>query len=132
MEQQPETFEQAFEKLNTKVIEAFNSSDIKTCVESYTEDATLLLADRPPIKGWKAIEAALQEYADAGAKLLPVEQLETRSSGDMGVCVGTYAFEMPLEGSAPVKQRGKFVTVFMRQSDGSWKAVIDSLLGDAT
>ncbi len=131
MEQQPESFEQVFEKLNAKVTEAFNSGDIRTCVESYSDDAILFLADRPPVKGRKAIEAALQEYVDAGAKLLPVEQLQIRSSGDIGVCAGTYVFEMPRKsGGATIKQVGKFVTVFARQSDGSWKAVIDSLLGD--
>ncbi len=57
--------------------------------------------------------------------------MEIKSSGDMGVCAGTYLFEVPGESGVPVEQRGKFVTVFARQSDGSWKAVIDSLLGDA-
>lgn len=132
MEQQPETFEQAFKKLNMEVTEAFNRDDISTCVESYAENAILFLADRPPIRGRVAIGSVLQEFSDAGAKLAPVDQLEIRSSGDMGVCAGSYVFEVSPKGGAPVKQRGKFVTVFMRQSDGAWKAVIDSLIGDAT
>lgn len=132
MEPKPETFEQAFVKLNAEVTEAFNRGAITTCAGFYSENATLFLADRPPVRGRAAIEAMLQEFASAGAKLVLVESLEIRSSGDMGVCAGTYVFEMPSAGGAPVEQRGKFVTVFMRQPDGSWKAVIDSLLGDAT
>ena len=128
MEPKPETFEQAFPKLNALVTEAFNRGDVKTCAGFYAKDAILFVSDRPPIKGRAAIEAALGEYASAGAKLVPVEPLEIKSSGDMGVCAGTYVFEIASKG---VEQRGKFVTVFMRQSDGSWKAVIDSLLGDA-
>ena len=128
----PETFEQAFVKLNAEVTEAFNRGAVTTCAGFYSEDATLFLSDRPPVKGQAAIEAVLQEFASAGAKLGPVEPLEIRSSGDMGVCAGTYVFEMPSEGGVSVAQRGKFVTVFMRQPDGDWKAVIDSLLDDAT
>jgi ketosteroid isomerase-like protein len=132
MKPKPETFEQAFVKLNAEVTEAFNSGDVRRCARFYSADATLLLSDRPPVRGRAAIEAALQGFASVGAKLKPVEILEIRSSGDMGVCAGTYVFEVPRAGGAPAEQRGKFVTVFMRQPDGSWNAVIDSLLGDAT
>ena len=130
MQEDPETFEQAITKLSTMVTKAFNRGDVKTCVESYAEDATLFLADRPPIKGRDAIESFLQEYAMSGAKLAPVNPLEVRSSGEMGFCVGTYEFVVPSEYGNPTTERGKFVTVFMRQSDGSWKAVIDSLIRD--
>ncbi len=132
MQTMPKTFEQAFPQLNAVVTEAFNRGDVKTCAGFYAEDATLFLSDRPPVRGRAAIEAALGEYASTGAKLSPVEPMEIKSSGDMGVCAGTYVFEVPNENGKPVKQRGKFVTVFMCQPDGSWKAVIDSLLSDAT
>lgn len=48
-------------------------------------------------------------------------------------CAGSYVFAIPAEaGLAPVKEGGNFVTVFMRQSDGTWKVVIDWLLSEAT
>ena len=130
MQQNLETFEQAIVKLNAIVTEAFNRSDVKTCAESYAEDATLLLADRPPIKGRDAIESVLREYATSGAKLAPVDLLEVRSSDEMGCCLGTYEFTVPSKKGTQTKERGKFVTVFMRQPDGSWKAVVDSLSRD--
>jgi uncharacterized protein (TIGR02246 family) len=130
MRQQPEAFEQAIGKLNAMVTEAFNRGDVKACVGSYAEDATLLVADRPPIKGRDAIESFLREYATSGVKLAPVELLEVRSSGDMGCCAGTYEFVTPSKSEPTLKESGKFVTMFMRQSDGSWKAVVDSLISD--
>ncbi len=132
LEPKPETFEQAFVKLNAEVTDAFNHGDIKTCAAFYSEDALLFLSDRPPVRGRAAIEAVLQDIAHGGAKLAPAELLEISSSGDLGVCAGTYVFEMPSVSGAAVEQHGKFVTVFMRQPDGSWRAVIDSLLGDTT
>jgi uncharacterized protein (TIGR02246 family) len=130
MQHNPETFEQAIVKLNALVIEAFNRSDVKTCAESYAEDATLLLADRPLIKGRDAIESALRKYATSGAKLMPVDLLDARSSGEMGFCLGKYEFTVPSKNGTQTMEKGKFVTVFMRQPDGSWKAVVDSLIRD--
>lgn len=131
MNQESETFEQAFAKLNIDITDAFNRGDITTCASSYSENAILFVTDRPPIKGRRAIEIVLREYVDAGVKLVRVEPLKIKSNGDMGVCAGTYLFEISAEDGTPEQQFGKFVTVFMRQSDGAWKAVIDSLLPDA-
>ena len=130
MRPKPQTFEQAIGELNAAVTEAFNRGDVKTCAESYAENATLLLADHPPIKGRDAIESFLRDYATSGAKLAPVGPLEVKSSGEMGCCAGTYEFVVPSKTSSQTKKRGKFVTVFMRQSNGSWKVIIDSLISD--
>jgi ketosteroid isomerase-like protein len=72
VQHQPETLGQAIGKLNAMVTEAFNRGDVKACVASYAEDAILVVADRPPIKGRDAIESFLREYAISGVKLAPV------------------------------------------------------------
>ena len=128
--QQAETFQQAFARLNPASIAAFNRGDVATCVGFYSEEATLLLPDRPVIKGRKNIEAYLKEFADSGIKLTPVEPVEIASSGDIGCCAGTYLYQTPSEGGKPGTRAGKFVTVFRQQRDGSWQAVIDSFYGD--
>ena len=103
---------------------------MKRCAASYTDDAIMFLPDRAPIKGRDAIEAVLMEFSAAGMQLAPVKPIQIRSSGDMGYCAGTYQFKAdPTKGRA-AQEKGKFVTVFMRQADGSWKAVIDSLMRD--
>jgi uncharacterized protein (TIGR02246 family) len=116
--------------LNRDSIAAFNRGDVAACAGFYAEDATLLLPDRPPVKGRKAIEEALKAYAASGVELMPVEPVEIVSSDDLGCCAGTYRFQAPGEHGAPVTGTGKFVTVFRQQRDGSWKAVIDSFFGD--
>ena len=124
------SFEQAVARLNRESIDAFNRGDVAICAGFYTEDATMLLPDRPPVKGRKAIEDCLRDYAASGLKLMPVEPIEIVSSGDIGCCAGTYSFQAPSERGAAVNEAGKFVTVLRRQPDGSWKAVIDSFFGD--
>ena len=131
MPQKPGSFEQVITKLSAAVTDAFNRGDVKVCAGFYGHDATLLLPDRPPVKGRDAIEAVLNQYVTSGMKLLPVDTLEVRSSGDIGCVAGIYQFERPSENGLPIREQGKFVTVFMRQADGSWQAVIDSLIRDA-
>ncbi len=127
---QAETFRQAIPRLNLESIEAFNRGDAATCAGFYAEEATLFLADRPPVKGRKAIEACLKELAESGVKLMPIEGGEIVSSGDLGCCAGTYLFQTPSESGAAVTGTGKFVTVFKQQRDGSWKAVVDSFFAN--
>lgn len=124
------SFEQTVARLNRESIKAFNRGDVAACAGFYAEDAAMFLADRPPVKGRKGIEECLQAYAASGLRLMPVEPSEIVSSGDIGYCAGTYRFEAPSEGGAVVTGAGKFVTVLRRQSDGSWKAVIDSFFAD--
>ncbi|MBA2471329.1 MAG: hypothetical protein H0V41_03460 [Pseudonocardiales bacterium] len=45
-------------------------------------------------------------------------------SGDLAYSTGTYAFANP-----PI-DKGKFVDVWKKQADGSWKAVIDIFNSD--
>ena len=127
---QAETFPQAIPRLNRESIAAFNRGDAATCAGFYAEDATLLLPDRPPVKGRKAIQACLEEISASGVELVPVKPIEIISSGDMGCVAGTYLFQTPSEGGAAGTGTGKYVTVFRQQGDSSWKAVIDSFFGD--
>lgn len=130
LQREPETFEQAMTSMGADITEAFNRGDVKTCTAYYVEDANLFLPDRPPIKGREAIEAVLQEYATAGAKLASVEPIEVGSSGDLGYYTGICQLEMPAEDGSTTQETVKFVSVFRLQTDGSWKAVIDSLIRD--
>lgn len=124
------TFEQAMARLGTDMVDAFNRGDVGACMEYYTDDATLLIPDRPPIKGREAIKAVLRDHANAGTKMTAIDPLEVGSSGDLGYYAGTCEFDMPADDGSTVKQTGKFVSVFRLQGDGSWKAVIDSLTRD--
>ena len=80
---QAEKFRQAISRLNLESIAAFNRGEAAACAGFYAEDATMLLPHRPPIKGRKAIEDCLRDYAASGVKLMPVEPAEI--DPDVGV-----------------------------------------------
>jgi uncharacterized protein (TIGR02246 family) len=130
MRREPETFEQAIATLRADIVGAFNRGDVEACTGFYTDDASVLLPDRPPIKGREAIEAVLMEYAAAGTKLVSVNPVEVGSKDDLGYYAGTYQLDTPADDGSTLKETGKCVLVLRRQPDGSWKAVIDSLIRD--
>lgn len=131
MPREPETLEQAMTTLKAEITEALNRGDAEACQAFYADDATVLVPDLPPVKGRDAIKSLLEDYAAAGTKLASIEPLEVSSSGDLGYCAGTYRFDTPAEDGSTLKETGKFVSVFRLQADGSWKAVIDSMIRDS-
>jgi ketosteroid isomerase-like protein len=46
-------------------------------------------------------------------------------SGDLAVETGTFAWTLQPKSGAEVKDKGKYLTVWKRQADGSWKIVRD-------
>jgi ketosteroid isomerase-like protein len=51
---------------------------------------------------------------------------EVATSGDLGYTTGTYELSLPgANGAAPRARTGKYVTIWKRQSDGTWKFVLD-------
>lgn len=52
--------------------------------------------------------------------------------GDMAYSQGTYSMTMTdPKTKKPVTDKGKFMTVYAKQPDGSWKAVADTYNSDA-
>lgn len=129
---QSEQIRQLITGLSEKSTAAFNRGDYAACAEQYAEDALMLLPDRPPIKGRKEIQDTLAAIAVDSGKLLPVELKEVVTSETMACCAGVCRFEQRTESGESRIEACKFVTVFLRQGDGSWKAVVDTFFPDTS
>lgn len=127
---QADSFQSEISRLNHESVAAFNRGDVSACVGFYADDATVLLPDRPLIKGRAAIREFLDGFSASGVKLMPVEPTAILLGGDLGCCAGTYAYRVSPDRGESVAGTGKFVTVFHHQRDGSWKAVVDSFFAD--
>ncbi len=89
------------------------------------DSATLLPGGGNPITGRTAIGAHLRAYPP-GARLLwtPVKA-EVAASADLGYTRGTYEYHDRDSAGNPVIQYGKYVTLWKKQADGSWKFILD-------
>jgi uncharacterized protein (TIGR02246 family) len=100
----------------------------------YAEDASVLLPGMPVINGKAAILAVLKPMlADPNfAVTFLANRVEASKGGDFVYSQGPYQMTMSdPKTKAPVTEKGKYLTIYKKQTDGSWKAVADMLNSDS-
>jgi len=88
------------------------------------EDATLLPLGENPVRGREAIFATMSEGPSYELEWTP-EAADVARSGDLGYTWGKSILRRVGEDGNPVVRHGKYLTVWKRQGDGSWKYVMD-------
>ena len=104
------------------------AKDLDKCVGHYADDATLMAPGMPAAHGKEAIKKMLTEMLKDPALSLKFQasRIEVAKSGDVGFSQGTYAMTMTDPASKKVlHDKGSYVTGYMKQPDGSWRAVSD-------
>jgi uncharacterized protein (TIGR02246 family) len=113
---------------------AWQAKDVDKIVAGYAPDATVMQPDMPAMKGAEAIRAGIKAFvADKNFALtFAPTAVEVARSGDIGYSYGTYSATMTSpKTKKPVTEKGKYVTVYKKQADGSWKAFLDINNADA-
>jgi ketosteroid isomerase-like protein len=52
-------------------------------------------------------------------------KVEVAKAGDLAYVSGTYEETMTDASGKPAKDRGKYLEIFKKQADGTWKAILD-------
>jgi ketosteroid isomerase-like protein len=93
----------------------------------FAEDAVYLPTFEPRVEGKKAIMESFRPLFDDHTIKLTWTPLrgEVAASGDLGWTTGSYELTRIDDQGSPHVRRGKYVTIWRRQPDGSWKAVLD-------
>ena len=93
--------------------------------EFLAPDGTSLPPGELPVKGREAIRVHWSARPQGVLRWKPAEAQVARS-GELGYTWGTYEFSTNgLEGR-PQMSYGKYVTIWKKQADGSWKVVLDA------
>lgn len=106
-----------------KAIQAKNGDQ---AVSYYTEDAMLLAPGAPLAIGKAAVGQAMGGMMKLPGFALTFAPDKISVSGDMAYELGSYELTVPDKKGKPQTLKGKYVVVWVRQPDGSWKAVIDA------
>ena len=96
-------------------------------------DAVGLFPNSPPVTGRDDIQGALTTMmADPNFSLsFQGTQADASKGGDLVYTVGTYTLTMSdPKNKKPVTDKGKYMTVYKKQEDGTWKAVADMINSD--
>jgi len=96
-------------------------------------DAVGLFPNSPPVTGRDDLQGAWATMmADPNFALsFQGTQADASKGGDLVYTVGTYSLTMSdPKSKKPVTGKGKYMTVYKKQADGTWKAVADSINSD--
>jgi len=106
----------------------YAAKDLEKLVAHYAPDAVLMGPGMPSAKGPDGVRRMLGEMVADPAMSLHFEasRVEVSRSGDLAYSQGSYQLTMTDPASKKVvHDHGGYVTTYAKQSDGSWKAVMD-------
>jgi ketosteroid isomerase-like protein len=107
--------------------QAASAKDLDGTISFLADGASTFPPNATMVTGEVALrELWAEEFATPGfAVSWQASTAEVSAGGDLGYTVGTYEGTMNDPEGNPVTDRGKYVTVWKKQPDGSWKAVAD-------
>jgi uncharacterized protein (TIGR02246 family) len=112
----------AIQKLDDQWAAAFNKGDAAAVAAFYTDDAYVLPAGAPMVKGHDAIQSfwqqAMQQLSDVKCTVLDVKPLGRKAAREIGTCAFKTKSATPEDGAL------KYAVVWQKD-DGQWKLLQD-------
>lgn len=118
----------AIKDLEAQWNQDFKAKNLDKVLGYYTSDAALLGSNAPIANTSDARRAADKQMMDDPNFQLQfvATKVEVAKSGDVGYTEGSYMMTMTDPATKqPMTDKGKYVTIYKKQADGSWKAVED-------
>ncbi len=103
------------------LLESLSGGDAAGVAAHYTDDAALLPPDAPRIDGREGIQGFWQALMDAGVRDVALTTQEVDDFGDVANEVGVISATAPSEDGGRVQLTGKYVVVWKRGGDGTWR-----------
>ena len=119
--------EAAIREADAASLRAIAAKETDATVSYYDERASIVIPNAPIATGREEIRKAWKQmFAIPGFNLAPkTTKVEVARSGDLAYAQGTYEFSATDPRGALVEDRGKFVVVWKKQTDGAWKIAAD-------
>ena len=128
----PNDDEQAIRKLDKDWSAAAQSKDVDKTVSFYADDASALPFNAPIATGKEQIRQVWAHLTSLPGFALTFgpTKIEVAKSGDLAYDVGTFELKTNDAQGNVTTEVGKYVVVWKKQSDKTWKAVIDMFSTD--
>ena len=119
--------EQALRDLDAKWSAAAGAKDVDKTVSYYAEAAMVMPPNASAATTKEAIRSAWKEMLTTPGAAISwkATKVEVAKAGDLAYVSGTYEETMTDASGKPAKDRGKYVEIFKKQADGTWKVVAD-------
>jgi ketosteroid isomerase-like protein len=121
----------AITAFNARYLKSINDGDIATLSSLTDDDHMMITAGRPPTAGKAANDAANGRTFEQFKIDETWTPLETVIDRNLAYQRGTWTVAAtPKAGGPTTHSTGKFVRIYQRQKDGSWRMTRDVLLSD--
>lgn len=118
---------ESLKKADLDFAEATKEKRLDGWMSAFAEEATAFPAGKPMISGLSELRTFYSRmFEDPNFEITwrPVKA-DVAASGDLGYTIGTAEFRTKNKEGNPVIRPGKYLTVWKKQKDGSWKVVAD-------
>jgi uncharacterized protein (TIGR02246 family) len=107
---------------------AIAAKDLDKCVSLYVDDAVLFAPNAPAAVGKDAIRAAWKQLLAAPSVQLtfPSTKIVVARSADLAIDSGAFQAVMTDAKGKSTTENGRFVIVWQKQADGTWKVLADT------
>ena len=121
-------------KLSKDWSEVASTGDVDKTVSYWADDALVMSAGQPPLKGKPAIRQMVAEsFKMPGFRISwQPETVEVSESGDMAYLIENSQVSFTDSTGKPVTLKNKAVSIWRKQPDGSWKNAVDISTPDPT
>jgi uncharacterized protein (TIGR02246 family) len=124
--------EAAVRRLTQEWVLACNTKHLDDVLDLYIADALVLRSNYPPVRGAAAIREFFFGTLDAGLGDVEVDPILVEVAGDMAYEAGRWKALVPGAAGKRREERGKYLWIFARQSNGEWKLAADCWSSDLT
>jgi ketosteroid isomerase-like protein len=122
----------AIKDVETNWVKTAATKDVDAFVTYYADDASVLMPNAPLFTGKPAIKESLKPLMsdpNFSVTFMPT-RVEVSKSGDLGFTQGPYKMTFSDLRGNKFEDEGKYLTVWRKLPDGSWKAVEDTFMSD--
>lgn len=118
----PAADRQAIAAVSAQFQAAENAGNIGQMLRLFADDLVILSPNAPELSGADRIAGAMRAFHEAFTVQVEYTSQEIAAFGDWGFDRGTERFTLtPKSGGAPISVNGKYLWLYRRQPDGSWK-----------
>ena len=124
--------EAALKNLDAEWSKAAGAKDVDKTASYYSDDAIVLPPNMATISGKQGARAMWQGMFGVpgfGGGWKPAK-VEVARSGDLAYVTGTYELGETDAKGKPMTDKGKYLEVWKKQGDGTWKCVVDMFNSD--
>ena len=123
----------ALRSTDAALTEAVKNEDLERIVTFYAHDASILPVAEPMVTGRQAVREEWEQILSIPGfqNITTTTMVEVSRAGDLGYTQGTYSTTFDLKDGTTGTEHGKWVSIWKKQTDGTWTVVVEIYNTDA-